>query len=306
MAQAKRELSTIVTDETALGSLIREVRAILDEARCMVINFPQSKGGTWPPFIPHLAVVGNSFKTAIECKLVVRDRWARERFERLVSSSGPGSGFLEYNEFWMVCRRRSNRVTEDLSDLSGLRVMDLGQLREHLRLLKLDKRQQKPPKKKKAARTKIGKAVDADGKGILVRIAALMIQIEDASARLGLERPNSDEGIAAVNAKLLEYASMLAQLESIRVAVAQYMKGDAKEKAVVQEVGTFKGTVQSWWMKGHERICNTAADSAIFLGSAGLLHGMNADSSVALAIAGALIGGDSVAKCLKALPRKLF
>jgi hypothetical protein len=134
----------------------------------------------------------------------------------------------------------------------------------------------------------------------------LILQIEDAAERLRYERPNSDEAIAAVRAKISEYERMSAQLESIRAAVAEYTKGKEKEKLVVEKVNSFKGTLQNWWLKGHERICNTAADSAIFVGSAGLLNTINADSTVALAIAGALIGGDSVAKCLKALPRRLF
>jgi glucose-6-phosphate isomerase len=75
---------------------------------------------------------------------------------------------------------------------------------------------------------------------------------------------------------------------------------------VVKTVTSFRDGIGDWWGKNHVDICSTAAKGGLFVGSVGLLHLMKADSGVALAIGGSLIGGETVVKALKALPRKLF
>jgi hypothetical protein len=99
---------------------------------------------------------------------------------------------------------------------------------------------------------------------------------------------------------------MREQLEAIRSAVTRFVQGVAKEKDVVKAVRSLRDGISNWWGQGHVDICATAAKGGLFVGSVGPHHLMNADSGVALAIGGSLIGGETVVRALKALPRKLF
>ena len=54
------------------------------------------------------------------------------------------------------------------------------------------------------------------------------------------------------------------------------------------------------------RLYTDASKSALFVGLTSLLHIAGADSSAALAILGGLIGGETLGKVLKSLPRGIF
>jgi hypothetical protein len=156
------------------------------------------------------------------------------------------------------------------------------------------------------AKTKIGKAVEANEKSILLAIESLQLQIEDRIAKLRDERPNDPEIVARKEASISEFDAMHDELERIKVAVQQFKKKEVPEKAVVQTVKGFKESVGEWWYKSRETIYTSTSNSAIFMGATGVLHAMGADSTTALAIVGSLIGGETVAKVLKSLPRDLF
>jgi hypothetical protein len=64
--------------------------------------------------------------------------------------------------------------------------------------------------------------------------------------------------------------------------------------------------IRNWWQKGHEAIVNRTYDAGLFVSSVGVLSLMNADMKTGMVVAGALIGGKSVAGALKGLPKKLF
>jgi hypothetical protein len=156
------------------------------------------------------------------------------------------------------------------------------------------------------AKTKIGKAVEANEKSILLAIESLQLQIEDRIAKLRDERPNDPEIVARKEASISEFDAMHDELERIKVAVQQFKKKEVPEKAVVQTVKGFKESVGEWWHKSRETIYTSTSNSAIFMSATGVLHAMGADSTTALAIVGSLIGGETVAKVLKSLPRDLF
>ena len=156
------------------------------------------------------------------------------------------------------------------------------------------------------AKTKIGKAVEANEKSILLAIEALKLQIEDRIAKLRDERPNDLDAIKKVEASVSDFEAMTAELERIKVAVQLLKKKEVPEKEVVQAVKGFKDSVGEWWHKNRESIYTSTSNSSIFIGATGLLHAIGADSATALAIVGSLVGGETVAKVLKSLPRDVF
>jgi hypothetical protein len=156
------------------------------------------------------------------------------------------------------------------------------------------------------AKTKIGKAIEANERSILLAIETLQLQIEDKLAKLQDERPNDPEIVARKETSISEFETMHGELERIKIAVQQFKNKEVPEKDVVQTVKGLKASVSEWWHKNRETIYTSASNSAIFMGATGVLHAMGADSTAALAIVGSLIGGETVAKVLKSLPRDLF
>jgi PAS domain-containing protein len=247
--------------------------------------------------------LGRDRRYAIELKDKLGLRDANQLLQRFRSHARTSKvPFKEFDEFWVVAQRVDRDARSIRNENSPqFRVLGIDELREILAVARL-------PKAKQAgkARTRIGKAVEANEKGIQLAIAALILQIEDKLEGLGNEWPNSDEAIAARESRISEYERMRGELENIRQAVIQFIKGKEKEASVVKSVTTFQDGVKNWWNKGHEKILSTTFESSLFVGATSVLHLLNADSAVALAVAGTLIGGETVVKGLKALPRKLF
>jgi hypothetical protein len=81
--------------------------------------------------------------------------------------------------------------------------------------------------------------------------------------------------------------------------------GYAPEKDVVKSVKTFKDYVQQWRDKGHDTLLTTAAKSALFVSSVGVLALLNADSPTAIAVAGAIIGGKAI-KTIKKIGKRCW
>jgi hypothetical protein len=156
------------------------------------------------------------------------------------------------------------------------------------------------------AKTKIGKAVEANEKSIILAVEALKLQIEDRIAKLNDERPNDPDAVKKKDASIADFEEIRDELDRIKLAVQQFKKNEVKEKEVVEAAHAFKDSLGKWWQKSHATIYTSASNSALFIGATGLLHSMGADSGAALAIAGSLIGGETVAKVLKAIPRDLF
>jgi hypothetical protein len=218
-----------------------------------------------------------------------------EKYRHLRSRKEP---YSEFDEYWLV---GPYYIGEPMRKNPGndrhFRTLNLVELRALFA---------QPKSKRGKARTKIGKAIEANEKEVVLAVEALKLQIEDKLARLQDERPNDPESINKVQASISEYEAMSAELERIKLAVQQFKKNEVKEKEVVQTVTTFKESLGKWWHKSHDTILSSASNSALLIGAAGLLHTIGADSGPALAIVGSLIGGETVVKALKALPRSLF
>jgi hypothetical protein len=156
------------------------------------------------------------------------------------------------------------------------------------------------------AKSKIGKAIEANEKSIILAIEALKLQIEEKLAKLRDERPNDPHVVRKIDGSISEFEEMHAELERIKVAVQQFKKSEVKEKEVVQTVATLNDTVGKWWQKYHDTVYTDASKSALFVGLTSLLHVAGADSGPALAILGGLIGGESIGKVLRSIPRGIF
>ena len=282
--------------------LIMEVSAILAAAKWDVLDLArlqrQRFGGD---ILAARTELGQERRYAIDCILEVSSEKVRERLSAFRSyvrqSKQP---FAEFDEFWIVGYKVADPMRRNPENDRHFRVLELEELRKLLATPK-----PKRPRTGKAT-TKIGQAIVANDNQIVLAIEALNLQIEDKIAVLKADLPNSEEAKAKKEASISEFEAMSTELERIKVAVQQFKKNEVKEKEVVQTVTTFKETLGKWWHKSHDAILSSTSNSALFIGATGLLHAVSADSGAALAIVGSLIGGETVVKALKALPRSLF
>jgi membrane-bound inhibitor of C-type lysozyme len=159
---------------------------------------------------------------------------------------------------------------------------------------------------KSKARTKIGKAVEANEKEINLAVAGLILQIDAKIEALQGERPNSDEAIAERDAQITKCERKRAELEHIQTMVAAFKKGTVKEAKVVKSVKTFADGVASWWNKGHDAILTKTFDMGLFTTAVGVCSMAGAGGKMAVAVSAVLVGGKPVAQALKGLIPKRF
>jgi hypothetical protein len=209
-----------------------------------------------------------------------------------------------FEELWVI----GEHVEREAASYSGrlnpnFRVMSIRDFRSILKA---------PPPSRPAsrnggkARTKIGKAVEANKAAINLAIGGLILQIDDKLEALRNDLRNDPDSIATRDARISDFERIRAELENIRIVVAAFMKGQAKEKEVVKSVTTFRNGIKNWWHKGHEAIINKTFDAGLFLSSVGVLTLFKADTKIGMAVAGTLIAGRSIAGGVKGLKKKLF
>jgi len=204
----------------------------------------------------------------------------------------------DFDEYWhvgpyMVAVPMRKRPHND----RRFRVFDLTQLEALLAV---------PKPKRGAATTKVGKAVQANEKEITLAVSGLILQIEDKLENLRDERPNSDDAKAKIAGEASDLEAMKAELERIRELVVAFTKGKVPEKEVVKSVKTFRGYLDGWWEKRHDSLLSTAAKSALFVSSAGVLSLMGANTPAALSVVGALIGGKAIIKTIKKVGKRVL
>jgi hypothetical protein len=243
--------------------------------------------------------LGRYRRFVVEVALTRNARYLPDKFSHLIAYARSRK-YPDVDEYWFVSNlplppspriethRYPNIRFFTIKELEGM----LGQLN--------------PRRSGGKSKTKIGKAVEANEKSILLAIEALKLQIEDKIAKLRDERPNDPDAIKKVEASISDFKAMNAELERIKATVQQFNKRGVPEKELVRTVKGFKDSVGEWWHKNRDTIYTSTSNSAIFMGATSLLHAIGADSATALAIVGSLIGGETVAKVLKSLPRNLF
>jgi hypothetical protein len=244
--------------------------------------------------------LGRYRRFVVEIALVRNANDLPKKYEQLIGYSRARK-IQDVDEYWLVSNLslpdRPRMHTERYPNVRAFTIREVERMLGRLN-----------PKRRSGgkAKTKIGKAIEANEKSILLAIEALKLQIEDKIAKLRDERPNDPDAIKKVDASIAEFDAIQVELERIKVAVQQFKNNEVKEKEVVETVGTLKDTVSKWWHKHHDTIYTDASKSALFVGLTSLLHVAGADSGAALAILGGLIGGETIGKVLKSIPRGIF
>jgi hypothetical protein len=236
--------------------LQREVTAILATAGWKVLlkghRRPTKRFGG--DILASRTELGRERRYAVECVLQLDGQKVHDYFSRFRNwvrqSKEP---FKEFDEFWLIGQEYTDKPPRNNpGDDRHFRALDLNELRA-LFVLPRRERQSK-------ARTKIGKAVEANNKEIQLAVAGLILQINAKIEALGDERPNSDVAITRRDADIAEYKRMRAELEQIQTTVADFKKGTEKEANVVRSLKTFADGVRSWWNKAHDTILTKTFD----------------------------------------------
>ena len=220
------------------SDLEREVTAILTAAGWQVIQQRERRRRFRGDILASSTQLGRERRYAIECVLEINGSKIQDYLGRyrnwLQQSKEP---FTDFDEFWLVgYEYAAEPMSKNPDDHRNFRVLDLNELRALIA----------PPSRvtKSKARTKIGKAVEANEKEISLAIAGLILQIDAKVEALESERPNSDEAIAECNARISEYERMRTELEDIRLMVASFKEGTEKEAKVVRSIKTFADGVE--------------------------------------------------------------
>lgn len=205
-------------------------------------------------------------------------------------------------EVWLVGQVYStSRVKASVpKDARYFRVLDMKELKEALAS------PSRREKRARTARTRIGKAVEANGEQILVAVAALMLQIEAKIKSLRDFTPNHPDTIANWNAEISDFERMKGELQTIREMVVQFRKNEVSEAKAVATVKTFSDGVRLWWNKSHDKICDKAYDMGMFATAVTVCSIAGASGNVGVALSAAMVGGKPVVDVVKALSKKFL
>jgi hypothetical protein len=288
--------------EAGEGRTLQYLAKRFSDAGFEVVHQPEEGGAAYPDLIVRRDVLGRYNTYVIELQFA-RDPEELEphidRLERYASRSRRET----VEEYWFVSNLSLRPGAQRPEMSHRIRLLTLKELE-----VWLDQLVPQPPPVPKAgkARTKIGKAIEANEAAINLAISGLILQIDDKLEGLRQERPNSDDAIASRDKRISDYERMRAELENIRTMVAAFTKGQAKEKEVVKSVTTFRDGVQNWWSRGHEAIISKTFDAGLFLSPIGILSLLKADLKTGMIVSGTLIAGKSIAGGMKGLKKKLF
>jgi hypothetical protein len=278
--------------------LQREVTAILATAGWKVLlkehRHPTKRFGG--DILASRTELGRERRYAVECVLQLDGPKVHDYFSRFRNwvrqSKVP---FEEFDEFWLVGQEYTDKPAprNNPGNDRHFRALDLNELRA---LFFLPRRG-----RESKARTKIGKAVEANEKEIQLAVAGLILQIDAKIEALGDERPNSGEAITRRDADIVEYKRMRAELEQIQTTVAGFKKGTEKEATVVRSLKTFADGVGLWWNKAQDTILTKTFDMGLFTTAVGICSIAGAGGKMAVAVSAVLVGGKPVAQALKGL-----
>jgi hypothetical protein len=284
--------------------LEREVIELLTEAKFKILktdSFRRMMGD----FVAEHTLLGKERRYAIEIVAQADDAKIQVYADRVRNYAAQSKQpFADFDEFWVITDEFDKGGKGRHVNNRHVRALDLRELKAVL--AELQSPSIRKSRSKGNARTKIGKALEANESEIDLAIAGLLLQIEDKLAGLKNERPNSEEAIASRNARISDYERMRSELENIRQMAALFRKGEVKEAKVVQSVNTFADGVRAWWNKNHATICTRTFDLGLFASSVGICSMAGAGGKVAAVVSAALVGGKSVTSALKGLSKKFL
>jgi hypothetical protein len=158
---------------------------------------------------------------------------------------------------------------------------------------------------RRAPRTKIGKAIRANGSQITVLTGSLLLLIEARLTALRDERPNHPDDIAARDELIAQYERMQRELNELRQAIEEFQKGAIKETVVVKTTKSFADGVRDWWNKSNQTICTKAYDMGLFASAVGICSVAGAGGKMSVLVSAALVGGKHVGSALKGLTKHI-
>jgi hypothetical protein len=217
MAKARYEVHSLkispIATEAELEPLIKSAFA--------AAGFRFVSGSSLPPgaeFVMQRTGLGRDLNIAVDLMAHANARAMYDHARRAKSILNGAPPSLPLDEYWIIYTQGDyNLIGYKFPQDRRIRILSLEELPKTLAL----PRGRKP---RPIARTKIGKALAANEKQIVLAIEALRLQIEDKIARLRDERPNDPDAVKRVNSSIAEFAEMQAELERIRVAVQQFTK----------------------------------------------------------------------------------
>lgn len=214
------------------AELAGEVAEILLAAGVRILERDRGRGLSGDLLVSR-EELGRERRYSVEIVLEINNQKIQEHFHRFQNyvrqSKRP---FADFDEYWLVGYQYAEEPMRKRPDNDRhFRVLDLKELRALFA----------PPRRKGGggkARTKIGKAVEANGDHILIAVAALMLQIDEKITVLRDFIPNSLDAIAKRDAEISDFERMKGELETIREMVVHFRKNEVSEAKTVQAVKT--------------------------------------------------------------------
>jgi hypothetical protein len=167
-----------------------EVQRLLWEKGYDVSRYPKlGRMNFRPDFIAYRRAAGRQQRIAVEVK-------AQLNFKNIRKVVAQAKRVLEndvsLDQYWIIASTEYSNIVEAKG------------LDKRIRIWRIDELRDVNGPKKGAARTRTGKAVQANEKEIQLAISGLMLQIEAKLEALRDERPNSPEAVAQYNAQLTD------------------------------------------------------------------------------------------------------
>jgi hypothetical protein len=259
-------------------------------------------GRAYPDMVVGREDLGRYRHYGIELALVKDSNTLKQKLNRLNQYVATAKRRHVFEEFWFVSNLSVPKGVQLRKNHPQVRAFTIKEI--ELMLAKLSPKAATKPKTGKA-KTKVGKAVEANEREIRLAISGLILQIDAKIEALRDQRPNSPEAIAEQEANVSEYERMRAELERIQTIVEAFTKGQEKEAKVVKSVKAFAAGVQAWWDKKHAEIVTKTFDMGLFATSVGICSMAGAGGKMSVLVSAALVGGKPVAQALKGLiPKK--
>ncbi|NUU44386.1 hypothetical protein [Tardiphaga robiniae] len=295
--EIERSLERIHEQEAVTApELARIVTDILLAGNVRVLERGQYRSNPKGDLLASRVELGRERRFLIEIVLEITAAKIQEHFSQFRNyvrqSKQP---FHDFDEYWLIGY-----------GYTGESLRKRPENDRHFRVLDIDELYKlfAPPRSsvpKGKAKTRVGKAIEANEVELRLAVAGLILQIDDKIETLKDHRPNSPEAIAEQNAHISEYEQMRSQLENIQAMVDAFKKGKVKEVAAVKSVTTFADGIQSWWTKKHAEVLTKTFDIGLFATAVGICSLTNAGGQMAIAVSAALVGGKPVAAALKGL-----
>ena len=156
-----------------------------------------------------------------------------------------------------------------------------------------------PPKPD--AKTSTGLIVLQNQAAIALSAAAFMLLVDDRLTSLREKNPNSEESKKERDQEIAEYENLKTCINEVLNTATQFVRREIEEEKVVEPTISFSNAISNWWTKRHVEICERAFDMGIFSLGLTICSLTGADSSLSVAVAGAIAGGKNVVEAIKAL-----